>query len=222
MKEKEILKTIAKAKAAVAGLPVDGDEELLDNYMEIVYGTVLLSEEYSKELGDRSYLVAPQVRDFLKYGEPMEGYDHLLDRLFYSSSRIERCLSNHPRLMLQLQSFRLKLIRRLTASYEDETSEEEYIESEVWRISSNIEHADKGEYDKINDTRHLKNDPVEWTAEFEDVIDEAQEEAVKSLGDFPRGLGFCHAYWPALSAALAKRGIHWRSPHEMNPRVMFD
>ena len=49
----------------------------------------------------------------------------------------------------------------------------------------------------------------------DDVIDE-------ELEDEPRGMGFCHRYWSAKRAALARRGIEWRSPSAMNPRVMFD
>ena len=40
--------------------------------------------------------------------------------------------------------------------------------------------------------------------------------------DEPRGMGFCFNYWSAKRAALARRGIQWRSPSAMNPRVMFD
>ena len=35
-------------------------------------------------------------------------------------------------------------------------------------------------------------------------------------------MGFCHSYWSAKRAALARRGIEWRSPSAMNPRVIFD
>lgn len=44
----------------------------------------------------------------------------------------------------------------------------------------------------------------------------------EDLKDEPRGMGFCFGYWSAKRAALARRGIEWRSPSAMNPRVMFD
>ena len=68
----------------------------------------------------------------------------------------------------------------------------------------------------------LKVDPVQATPEWEDVIYEVEKEVDEQLKDEPRGMGFCFGYWSAKRAALARRGIEWRSPSAMNPRVMFD
>jgi hypothetical protein len=68
----------------------------------------------------------------------------------------------------------------------------------------------------------LKVDPVQATPEWEKVIYEVEKELDEQLKDEPRGMGFCHSYWSAKRAALARRGIEWRSPSAMNPRVMFD
>ena len=70
--------------------------------------------------------------------------------------------------------------------------------------------------------RSLKFDPVERTPEYEACIYEVEKACDDSLSDFPRGMGFCHAYWPAKAAELLKHGIRWKSPHMMNPRVLFD
>ena len=53
-------------------------------------------------------------------------------------------------------------------------------------------------------------------------LDEVEKEVDEQLKDEPRGMGFCFSYWSAKRAALARRGIEWRSPSAMNPRVMFD
>ena len=68
----------------------------------------------------------------------------------------------------------------------------------------------------------LKVDPVQATPEWENVIYDVEKEVDEELEDEPRGMGFCHRYWSAKRAALARRGIEWRSPSAMNPRVMFD
>ena len=68
----------------------------------------------------------------------------------------------------------------------------------------------------------LKVDPVQATPEWEEVIYEVEEEVDEELKDELRGMGFCFGYWSAKRAALARRGIEWRSPSAMNPRVMFD
>ena len=68
----------------------------------------------------------------------------------------------------------------------------------------------------------LKVDPVQASPEWEDIIYEVEKEVDEQLKDEPRGMGFCFSYWSAKRAALARHGIQWRSPSEMNPRVMFD
>ena len=68
----------------------------------------------------------------------------------------------------------------------------------------------------------LKVDPVQATPEWENVIYDVEKEVDEELEDEPRGMGFCHSYWSAKRAALARRGIEWSSPSAMNPRVMFD
>ena len=68
----------------------------------------------------------------------------------------------------------------------------------------------------------LKVDPVQATSEWEDVIYDVERELDEQLKDEPRGMGFCFGYWSAKRAALARRGIEWRSPSAMNPRVIFD
>ena len=68
----------------------------------------------------------------------------------------------------------------------------------------------------------LKVDPVQATTEWEEVIYDVETEVDEQLKDEPRGMGFCHIYWSTKRAALARRGIEWRSPSAMNPRVMFD
>lgn len=68
----------------------------------------------------------------------------------------------------------------------------------------------------------LKADPVQLTLEWEKNIYEVELECDEALKDEPRGMGFCHSYWSTKRAVLARRGIQWRSPSSMNPRVMFD
>ena len=70
--------------------------------------------------------------------------------------------------------------------------------------------------------RHLAWDPVERSARWEELYPEVEKECDRLLGDAPRGMGFCFGYWAAKRGALAKKGIDWKDPHAMNPRVMFD
>ena len=68
---------------------------------------------------------------------------------------------------------------------------------------------------------YLKVDPIENSDEFQAVYDEVNEEALKILekeGD----LHLAIQKWGILFDLYLKRGIMWKSPHMMNPRVMFD
>ena len=69
---------------------------------------------------------------------------------------------------------------------------------------------------------HLDFDPVQRTPEWEQVIYDVEKACDKRLKRVPRGMGFCFEYWSVKKEELAKRGIEWRTPHQMNPRVMFD
>ena len=52
---------------------------------------------------------------------------------------------------------------------------------------------------------------------------EADKIVEARLVDHPRGMGYCHAYWPERAKVLmSKFGVEWRSPARMNPRVIFD
>lgn len=70
--------------------------------------------------------------------------------------------------------------------------------------------------------RCLKFDPVERTQEWEDCIEDVERECARRLRFQRWRMGFCFVYWSVKREALEKRGIEWRSPQAMNPRVMFD
>ncbi len=89
---------------------------------------------------------------------------------------------------------------------------EDYIDTEHLTAE-----AFREKYDRL-----LKADPIERTPEWEEHFYEVERECDRRLGDTPRGMGFCFSYWSTLRQVLAERGIAWRSPHELNPRVMFD
>ena len=68
--------------------------------------------------------------------------------------------------------------------------------------------------------RNLKHDPVEMTEEYLAVIDEVDEKIEKNREY--RGCGSCHHVWTLKTDYLAEKGIKWRSPDVLNPRVRFD
>lgn len=70
---------------------------------------------------------------------------------------------------------------------------------------------------------HLRTDPVEYTWQWEKIYYDVEAELDRRLANVPRQMGFCFQYWAMKRELLMEKyGIDWRSPSQMNPRVMFD
>lgn len=70
---------------------------------------------------------------------------------------------------------------------------------------------------------HLKVDPVEYTAEWENIYYDVEDELNRRFKNVHRHMGFCFRYWGAKQELLKEKyNIDWHSPSQMNPRVMFD
>lgn len=128
-----------------------------------------------------------------------------------------------PRLVLSILHYKLQLVRESEEYDPERYPTEEEVNGEIQRLSDYID-TDRLSADAFREkyNRHLKADPVERTPEWEENYYEVELECDRRLKDIPRGMGFCHAYWPTLRTVLAERGIEWHSPSELNPRVMFD
>ena len=125
-----------------------------------------------------------------------------------------------PRLVLEILCLERQLVEQAT---DEEGLTLDEVDAEIQRLSDYID------TDRVSPEtfmkrhhRHLNFDPVERTQLWEDVYYEAEQECDRRLGDTPRGMGFCFAHWSTFRQVLAERGIRWRSPSEMNPRVLFD
>lgn len=68
--------------------------------------------------------------------------------------------------------------------------------------------------------RSLKHDPVEMSQAYLDCIDEIEEKIDQNRT--MRGMGSCHEIWALKYEYLLEKGIYWKSPQMLNPRVMFD
>ena len=72
----------------------------------------------------------------------------------------------------------------------------------------------------MNRRRNLKHDPVEMTEKYLAVIDEIDEKIEKNREY--HGFGSCHHVWSLKTDYLAEKGIEWKSPVVLNPKVRFD
>lgn len=215
----------AEMERILAGLNEMSDlntGEALELMEEGMYCSILLAEENLREQRNYGQMGVLALR-VLEYGTHLEGFDHMLNAVQNATNRMVEALYDHPRLKLKLLYLRQTALMRIEAIEGHDLSILEDLREDIAQLRSNIEYADKGEFDKIVNEGMLKKDPVEWSARYEEVIDEAELLIDKMVADHPRGMGFCFAYWHAKAEVLSSKfGIEWRSPSVMNPRVMFD
>ncbi|MGM9775719.1 MAG: hypothetical protein ACI3ZG_02940 [Candidatus Coprenecus sp.] len=201
--------------------PLSSSADDLDRYCELCTLCVDLSVENLQNM-DRSWENTQMARVVLRYATYLEKFDHLADYLYSMLNNMVDCVQDHPRLKLQMLRLLLKVLVSIETQNMHDLSITDDVRNEISFYRRNIEFADKGELDQIRQSGFLKSDPIEWTAEWEEVIDEADKIAYENLKEIPRGMGFCFAFWHERTLALEKFGIKWKNPHIMNPRVMFD
>lgn len=194
-----------------------------DAICELVCANALLCEEYMIDFGP-AWKNAALCREIAKYIPALIECEERRVIAANVCHRARAALYNHPRLSLRL----MELERDAIIELNDEQAENlemgiDPLNAEITRYSLNIMAADQKRFDDIENDGHLRKDPIEWTAEYEEAIDRAEEKAHAELANEPRGMGFCFSYWPTLQRILFRDyGIRWRSPAEMNPGVIFD
>lgn len=222
MEKTDIRKELENARKLSSEMRSGKRKPDIDTYWEVVCGDVLLAEENLKKM-ERQWEIAVLAREMIEYATILEGYDHMLNSIYNAVSRMLKALSGHPRLRVSLLRLQYLIVSRLASMTGHEINLCEHIEEDIRFYSRNIEAADEGRMEDIVPEGCLKTDPVEWTAGWEEVIDEADRKACEALKDVPRGMGFCHAYWIELGNVLERDyGISWQSPASMNPETMFD
>lgn len=221
-KEIDYRTELESARRAVSGLERDGRPQTVDAYWEVCCGDVLLAEENLRNQ-DRAWENTALAGEMLDIAGYLEGYDHMLNNLYAALSRMADAIHDHPRLKLRLLELERLVLGRIEAGREYESDLAESVMKEISLYRRNIELADRGDFARIEQTGIMKSDPIEWSAGYERVIDEANARISEMLAGHPRGMGFCHVYWSAKARVLREEyGIEWRSPSAMNPGVLFD
>lgn len=174
----------------------------------------------------RSYRNLPLADEFMELLKSIDDPEEEGIGKVHAIEAIVDYLSEYdvPRRMLAIRRYELEQLALCTA---DDLKNEPHLAEElaynIRKLEDYIDTQHIGTEDfrkKYN--RHLKFDPIERTPEWEDIYYNVEQECDRRLGDTPRGMGFCFGYWAELRNVLAERGIEWHSPHELNPRVMFD
>jgi len=195
--------------------------EALDSY----YRTCLENCEKAKKIlqeQDDPSPITDMAREVLRLSRHLGQFEHMLSKTYDVTKRMAENLFDHPRLLLELKQVELEALQDIEAQQQHYLNITDDLRKEIDQLRANIQAADEERWEDIKSGRMLKSDPIEWSKAYEDVIDAAHREAYSHLTDCPRGMGFCFAYWAELRNALEHYGIEWRSPHAMNPHVMFD
>ena len=218
----DVRKALEDARQKASSMQMKGREDEVEVWCEVVCGDVLLAEQHVRDQR-RMWENASLVREFLAFARPLEECGQALDLLLQAVSRMADALWGHPRLRLELLEFGIRLQDRIAGLHGPDDDACEDWKGEADRLRRNIALADEGKPVEEEGSGHLKRDPVEWTAYWEEIIDRADEEAERALADHPRGMGFCHAWWYERERVLSESfGLTWHSPVVMNPGVMFD
>lgn len=174
---------------------------------------------------ENEWEIAGLIEAYLNGAEDLLDMSPDMDRLndiYGLNNRLLDIIIEHPRLKLRLMKCQLNVLHQIEAHTDRDMNMTDDLQNDIFRQEQYIALADAGRQDEIPQTGHLKHDPVEWTARWEAVIDKADEIVYRHLRGEPRGMGFCFSFWSERKTALAKFGIEWRTPHQMNPRVLFD
>lgn len=68
----------------------------------------------------------------------------------------------------------------------------------------------------------IKTDPIENTVEYQKAMEKIQPILDEKFPPDEIFMGRCHQVWFTKKELLAKEGIDWKTPSEMNPDVRFD
>ncbi|MBR5335459.1 MAG: hypothetical protein IKV23_04215 [Bacteroidaceae bacterium] len=213
------LDNVRKKIAGLEHLYTDEGLKYLNNAMFLCIG---IAEE-NLEKQDNIWENAGLAREFLEYSGHLLQFEHTVNAVPHAANKMAECIIDHPRLRLKIMRVGLEALHYIEMNTMHELSITEDLRDVIRIYEKNIAAADSGKFDGIVQEGHLKSDPIEWTAQWEEVIDKADEIVYKRLGDYPRGMGFCHALWHERTTVLREQfGIEWRSPSAMNPHVIFD
>ncbi len=198
---------------------VPTDQGACEVFVDIMVCDVMISKEILGNMGCRAEItkLAKECLGAAKVAYPH--YDKK-ELIYNGLEMMLESLFEHPRLSVKILTF----MQRMVEENDNAFGDLQWVKEELAYYTTNIALADAGRLDEIQARGYTKHDPIEWTARWEEVIDDVEEkvEADMVAEGMPRGMGFCFGYWHAKSKYLAEYDIDWRSPSLMNPGVIFD
>ena len=237
MEKKEILHVDAMCFSALVEM-LENEHANLSHSTELLELYALLAETYV-EMDDYRPVknIAYKVRDIIRCNEA--GWDALEETVPRIIDAVNDTVYNHASYHLTLMFLRkafaegkldenlkgrARRLLKLRILLEDADGYESFFSKDLQVAIAALFTPDELMkiivYPQIG---HLKCDPVEYTWQWEDIYPEVDRRLTERFANAPRHMGFCFKYWEAKRELLKKEyGIDWKSPSQMNPRVMFD
>lgn len=158
------------------------------------------------------YKLVPLAREVLKWGPlVIETGPRGMNLMYLVTSKLETALTERPRLRLKILRLKLEILDRQEMMADHCMDITDDIRDEIGRVSGNIKCADDGNYESMRKSEydHVFR-PVEWTAKWEEVIDQAEAKAYATLAEAPEDNNMSQAIRPALNRILEEDyGIKW-------------
>ena len=215
---------------------------LNDNYedchmMDLLMCDALLAKAYMHD--QRSWLIAPLAQHAydMMLGVSTDDEESLKTMIAVIDRLCSVINSDHPRLLMKLYAMQYSFEKQRnepnTDALKDTTEQLVSLATlsacDTWyaplkeEIEALLGKDAVKEIEQNPYTGHLKKDPIEYSEEYEAVIDKVEEEVSNKMGNQPYAMGMCFEIWHIKQTILAEKyGIEWRTPSQMNPRVMFD
>ncbi len=187
-------------------------------------------EKYDNDGNYKSYIVSPLLKELISLNEDENDYEIFLfvGNNYYRMGRpslaaryyeeaLNIIIKNHKNIG-DLGAF-LDKIMQLRNYYIDDGCTDLLNKISASNLLSQ-ESINEIQKNMLKHRRSLKHDPIEMSEEYLAVIDEVEEKIDKNRTHF--GMGSCHEIWDLKYRFLLEKGINWKSPAMMNPRVLFD
>ena len=221
-KKVDVKTELKKARDYTQEHPLCADARVIDKYIDLLCGLVLVAEENHINQ-TYEWENSTLAHEYLAVAVSLLPYDEGLLTGFKATSRMAQTVRQHPRLRLSLLRLEAQYIERLQSLQCDEVDQRiEELNDEIAQTEQRIALADQGKLDLITSISFIKTDPIEWTVQWEEVIDDVEREIYEKIKNQSWGMGFCHSYWNVKSQVLCQYGISWQSPAVLNPNILFD
>ena len=199
---------------------------LNDNYedchmMDLLMCDALLAKAYMHD--QRSWLIAPLAQHAydMMLGVSTDDEESLKTMIAVIDRLCSVINSDHPRLLMKLYAMQYSFEKQRNEPNTDALKDTaEQLVSLATLSACDTWYAPlKEEIEALLG----KDAVIEYSEEYEAVIDKVEEEVGNKMGNQPYAMGMCFEIWHIKQTILAEKyGIEWRTPSQMNPRVMFD